>query len=336
MSPKVSIVMPVLNGERYIREAIRSIQAQTYKNFELLVVDDGSTDGTRAEVDRFRDKLDVKYIAHQERQGIARSMNDGVRHASGDLIGFLDHDDTWFPSFLEVQVGYLEQHPEVAMVHSDFQTIDASGQILEESVALARERKRPSGNVFRELFMDSFIVGNSVLIRKECFTRLGLFDEGLRWGDYQMWLRIAHVYRVDYVPQVLARYRQHATQSTRNVTVSVPDEDSVPMQAIKRLLGQYPEIAEELGKRTIRRRMASLYFDMAYTWLMAGASRNARICLVRAIRQWPADWRLYVTYAAAILTPRYFRPARKVWRAVRRIFAGPPHSGSTVAGQARP
>src|SRR4029077_3221779 len=126
--------------------------------------------------------------------------------------------------------------------------------VLEASVATSRGRTRPSGRVFPQLFLDSFIVGNSVLIRRECFDKLGIFDESLRWGDYHMWMRIARHYKVDYVPKVLTKYRQHPTQSTRSTFTSQPDSDSVGLQAIKKLLERYPEIHQELGKRTIRRR----------------------------------------------------------------------------------
>ena len=79
---------------------------------------------TLERVDAFRGQIEIRYVRHDDAAGIAASMNDGVRHATGDLIAFLDHDDTWFPEFLETQLTYLEAHPEVGMVHSDFQTID--------------------------------------------------------------------------------------------------------------------------------------------------------------------------------------------------------------------
>jgi glycosyltransferase involved in cell wall biosynthesis len=319
MKPKVSIIMPVLNGQRYIAEAIDSILAQTYSHYELLVIDDGSTDGTHERLGPFRDKMEIQYIRHDTRQGIPQSMNDGIRWASGDLISFLDHDDAWFPTFLETQVAYLEQHPDVAMVHSDFQTTDVNGNVLEESVARCRNRQRPSGHVFPQLFMDSFIVGNSVLIRKECFTRLGLFDESLRWGDYHMWMRIARHYRVDYVGQVLTKYRQHPAQSTRRDSVARPDEESVGLMAIKKLLESDPQIREEIGEKTIRRRMASLYFDMAYDWYGRGAFRNARICASRALRLWPSNWRSLVVYAGSLLKPSHAQALRQGWRRARGL-----------------
>jgi glycosyltransferase involved in cell wall biosynthesis len=314
--------MPVLNGERFIGEAIESIVAQTYPHYELIVIDDGSTDSTAERVAAFRGKLELQYVRHSERRGIAPSMNDGVRHATGDLIAFLDHDDAWFPEFLRTQVTHLEEHPEVGMVHSDFQTIDVDGNVMEESVAAARQRKRPSGWVFRELFLDSFIVGNSVLIRKECFARLGMFDESLRWGDYHMWMRIARHYRVDYVNKVLTKYRQHPTQSTRSTArVSRPDADSVGLQSIQKILQSYPEIRRELGPSTIRRRISFLYFDMGYAWSCKAAFENARVCLRQAIRTWPLDHRYYMHYAATLMRPSYSMMARRMWRRARLPFS---------------
>jgi glycosyltransferase involved in cell wall biosynthesis len=314
MKPKVSVVMAVLNGERFIDEAIQSVVDQTYKNVELVVVDDGSTDRTRERVELFRDRLDVRYVRHDKPRGIAPSMNDGVRHAAGDLIAFLDHDDTWFPEFLETQTTYLAEHPDVGLVHCDFQTIDPDGRVIHQSIATWRGRRRPSGYVFPQLFTDSFIVGNSVLIRKECFTRLGLFDESLRWGDYLMWMRIARHYRIDYVDKVLTRYRQHPTQSTRNLTADPPAAAPAALKAIERVLELHPEIRQELGERTIRRRIASFYFDRAYCWYTANDPTSARVCLRQALRLWPTNGRYLMLYVVSLLRPSQARRARLAWR----------------------
>jgi glycosyltransferase involved in cell wall biosynthesis len=317
VTPKVSIVMAVLNGERYIAEAIQSICDQTYDNFELLVVDDGSTDRTKEIAMSFSSTIDVKYIRHETCRGIAPSMNDGIRNASGDMIAFLDHDDTWFPHFLETQVRYMTAHPDVGMAHSDLQTIDHDGNVLEPSVAVCRNRVEPSGHIFRQVFLHSMICGNTVLIRKECFTRLGLFDENLKWGDYHMWLRIARHYKIDYVNQVLTSYRQHASQSTRSVAVKRPDQESVAMKAIDKLLEQYPEVYEELGRELIKRRRASLFFDLAYSWYSKREFRNARVCVRRAIRLWPTNLAFWTLYLTTMVRPGYADALRSIWRTLR-------------------
>lgn len=317
MKPNISIIMPVLNGEKYISEAIESILAQTYKDYELIVVDDGCTDRTYELVEGFSKRMNAKCIHHQGNQGIARSVNDGIRAVAGNFIAFLDHDDVWFPDFLETQVAHLNAHPDVGMVHADFQTIDDVGNVLEASVATCRKRARPCGYVFSALFLDSFVVGNSVLIRKECLDRVGGFDESLRWGDYHLWMRIARQYKVDYTDRVLTQYRQHAAQQTRDASVRPVQSDSAGLMAIRKILETYPEVRKELGARTVRRRMASLYCDMAYTWLSSGAIENARGSLVKAIRLWPTNLRYYAFYATSLLRPSHAMALKSAWRRMR-------------------
>lgn len=317
MAPTVSIIMPVLNGERYIAEAIESICRQTYSSYELLVIDDGSTDRTHEIVLGFAARLDLKCIRHETNQGITPSINDGIRRASGSFITFLDHDDLWLPEFLETQLTYLREHPDVGMVHSDIRTIDGDGNILEHSAAECRRRAQPSGFVFRDLFLHSMICGNSVMIRKECFDRLGLWDESLRWADYHMWLRIARHYKVDYVKKVLTAYRQHASQNTRSNASDPALESPSAVQTIERLLQDYPEIREELGEQTIRRRMASFHFDLAYNWFSKGESGRSRVCIRRALRLWPTNPRYLALYASTLLGSSQARAALEAWRRLR-------------------
>jgi hypothetical protein len=323
MKPKVSIIMPVLNGEKYIGEAVASILAQTYTGYELIIVDDGSTDSTPALLRSYGSKLKLTCVRHASPMGIARSVNDGIRHASGEFIAFLDHDDLWFPEFLETQVAYLERHSEAGMVHCDFQTVDAKGDIIESSVARCRNRRRPSGSVFSRLFMDSFIVGNSVLIRKACFDRLGLFDETLRWGDYHMWLRIARHYHVDYVDRVLTKYRQHSTQGTRDVAGRDPRAEPAALCAIRKFVEQHPDVVQELGAKVIRRRMGFCHFDEAYAWWLAGEKKNARICLRKAIRSWPTNLKYLGLYVVCLLPPPIADGLKQAWHALRRVAVSP-------------
>ncbi len=320
MAPKVSIIMPILNGQKYMGEAIESILNQTCQDFELIIVNDGSTDGTADQIQYYMSRANVRCIVHPTRQGVARSVNDGIRESHGEFISFLDHDDVWFPEFLETQMAHLRDHPDVGMVHSDFQTIDADGNILEASVATCRNRQRPSGHVFRELFLDSFIVGNSVLIRKECFERLGGFDEVIRWGDYHMWMRIARHYKVDYTPKVLTKYRQHGTQHSKGFSVEDPHMEPAGLMAIRNILEIYPRARQELGRKTINRRTAELLFELAYFWFTHGAARPARVPLAKAIRLWPTNRRFYVLYAATLLPPSLAEAGRKIWHALQRML----------------
>jgi hypothetical protein len=169
--------------------------------------------------------------------------------------------------------------------------------------------------------MDSFILATSVLIRKECFDKLGGFDESLIWGDYHMWLRIARHYRIDYVPKVLAKYRQHSGQNTRSLPDLRLDHDPVAISVLKKILELYPEARGELGEKGIRRRMAAVYFGAAYYWFEHRAFGNVRKCLTKAIRLSPTNSRYYALYAASLLAPAHAMAAREAWHRTRLQFS---------------
>jgi hypothetical protein len=224
---------------------------------------------------------------------------------------------------LEMQVNSLLRLPAAGMVHSDFQTIDPDGKVIEESVAKCRNRRRPSGKVFRELFLDSFIAASSVLIRKECIDRLGGFDETLLWGDYHLWLRIAWNYEIHYVPHVLVKYRQHGGQSTRSFTKPDLTQEPVSITAIKSVLEMYPEARQALGEQTIRHRMASIYFGGSYFFFDKGDFKYVRPYLKKAIGLQPLNARYLAVYAASYLTPSSVIAARKALHSVRSLFVSP-------------
>jgi hypothetical protein len=136
-----------------------------------------------------------------------------------------------------------------------------------------------------------------------------------------MWLRIARHYKIDYVPEVLAKYRQHASQDTRSLPGLRADEDPVAISALKKILELYPEARAEIGEKKLRRRMASVYFGGAYYWFEHQAFRNARMYLARAIPLWPSNSRYYTMYAASLLAPAHAMAARKAWHWGRSLFS---------------
>jgi len=308
-NPKVSVVMPVLNGEKYIVEAIDSVLNQIHGNVELIVINDGSTDRTESILASYGNR--IRCIRHERNMGIVRSMNDGVEAASGEFIAFLDSDDVWLPEFLQLQLEHLQKNTDVGMVHSDFMTIDENGTVLEHSVAKCRNRGvRPSGDIYPALFMDSMICGDAVLIRRECFEKLGSFDENLRFGDYDMWLRIAKSYRIDYQDAVLTKYRQHSTQSHRNTerTVAVnvpPSPDSCAVATLQKQLHLFPNVVREIGKGKIKRRLAQLNYEAALFWYERGIFQHARTCIVRSLRFRPSQLHRYLpVLMLTMLKPR--------------------------------
>ncbi len=207
---KVSVIIPAYNQGLYLKEAIQSVLDQTYPNFDLVIVDDGSTDDTAEVVHRFRDQR-IRYI-YQENRGLSAARNTGIQHSDGELLTFLDSDDLFFPDKLEVLVAELEQHPEVGFVAGQAVLIDEYGN--------------PLGEVFNTPLPDDparLLLWNplhvcSVMVRRSWIDQVGLFDERFRaYEDWDMWLRLARAgCPMRWMPHPVSMYRFHTSQMTQD------------------------------------------------------------------------------------------------------------------------
>ncbi len=203
---RVSIVIPTFNRAEYLEEAIESALKQTYKNCEVIVCDDCSTDSTQFVLEKYKDR--VKILSHHRNRGVSAALNSCIRAAEGDLISWLSSDDVYKPEKVEKQIRYLHEHPEIAMVYSDFDYID------ERSNVTGRANVKPLENPLEDLWNRNPINGCSAMFRKSCLERTGWFDEGLggRRGytaDGAMWHKIAYFYDIAYMDEPLLYYRVH-------------------------------------------------------------------------------------------------------------------------------
>jgi glycosyltransferase involved in cell wall biosynthesis len=273
--PKVSVVIPVYNSSAYIAEAIESVLGQTYTHFEIIVVDDGSTDKTQEILDRYRAKVKCFY---QENRGVSAARNVGVRNAKGELIAFLDADDVWLPGKLEKQVRFLTQHAEVPFIFGDTDLFNDSGTVIS---ALLRQKKMASQlpekefvvkNPFELLLDENFIPTSTGLVRRSVLMEAGGFDESLRSvEDRDLWLRIAIKHPMGCIPEVLSRKRLHA----ENIS-------SDQLKANQSLLRVYTKILDDpmMSKRVdyhfIKSRLADLHFSLGYGYFKKGMYPEAR------------------------------------------------------------
>jgi glycosyltransferase involved in cell wall biosynthesis len=200
--------MPAYNTASYIDEAIHSVVAQTRRDFELIVVDDGSTDATRDVAVRWAARDPRVRVIAQPNRGIAAARNTAMRHASGAVFALLDSDDAWMPGFLAVQMRQLDLDATVGVV---------TGNAYYRGGPMDGRPMRPLVTTSRRLTLNDLIADESAvcimaLFRREVVDRVGMFDERLRMNeDYQFWLRAAHAgFAVVQTPQVLGYYRRHA------------------------------------------------------------------------------------------------------------------------------
>ena len=207
--PRVSVIVPAYNQSQYLGEAIRSVLAQDYGDFEVVVVDDGSTDDTRAVATGTGDAR-VRYV-FQDNRGLSAARNTGIREARGSLLSFLDSDDAFLPRKLSLLVAALDERPDLGLVAGQAVLIDDRGQPLDEIF----DRGIPEDP--SELLLGNPLHVGSVLLRREWQERVGLFDESLRsYEDWDLWLRLVRAEcPTGWVPQPVSLYRFHGEQMTR-------------------------------------------------------------------------------------------------------------------------
>ena len=211
-NPLVSIIIPVFNGGDYLREAIESALAQTYENIEIIIVNDGSTDGgiTEAIIQSYGDKI---ISVEKENGGVASALNEGIRLMKGEYFSWLSHDDRYEPSKVEKQIQFLNKLKDpLAICYSDFVSIDQTGK----SICLNILGEIPPKKMLWRLLTDNGIHGCSLLIPHIAFQKVGLFDETLfHTQDFDMWLRLADICKFYYIPECLVHGRQHENQGCR-------------------------------------------------------------------------------------------------------------------------
>jgi len=273
---RVSVIVPVFNGEKYIGETLRSVFSQDYANLEVIVVNDGSTDATLQEILPFRDHSNFIYL-EQPNRGVSAARNKGLMCATGEFVAFLDHDDLWLPQKIRLQVEYLTSHPEVALVHSDYSAIDANGS----PTYLYRSPRWPTnveGYCFKDLFIRNRLALLTVMVRTACLDRVGEFNEKITAAeDYEMWLRLAWYYPFGYLSERLAYYRLHDSNASCNKL----NMELMELFVIDSILAKFPEVSRIIRRRLVRERLGELNYSVGslYMWLQRDFTTARRFYL---------------------------------------------------------
>jgi glycosyltransferase involved in cell wall biosynthesis len=195
--PKVSVVIPTYNRPSMLKEAVDSVLTQDFEDFELIVVDDGSTDGTAEEIERYGGR--VKLIQHSENRGVSAARNKGLLHARGKYIAFLDSDDLWVKGKLKIQVTFLDDNPHYPLCYTDEVWI-RKGRRVNPKVKHAKY----SGWIFEKCLPLCTISPSSAMMRKTLFSKVGLFDEALPvCEDYDFWLRVSARFPIFFINRKL-------------------------------------------------------------------------------------------------------------------------------------
>jgi glycosyltransferase involved in cell wall biosynthesis len=232
--PLVTIGVPNYNYAHFIEEALDGVAAQTYKNIELIIVDDCSTDDSIAVIEnwikRYSGSITINFIKNHDNLGLTKSCNVILKNARGKYFQPLDADDIIMPNKIEKQVNLLEANEDTALVYSNVFVINENGVITNPDYCnrIGYDKlNMPDGDIFNNLIDFNFISLPSVLINTECVRNEGGFDETLRVQDYFMWLRLAKKYTIRYMPDNLAYYRVHDASMSNKITTYLASADSV-------------------------------------------------------------------------------------------------------------
>lgn len=288
-APLVSVIVPAFNCEKYISEALDSIIRQDYPAMEILVVDDGSTDSTPEILQSYADTVT---ILQQINSGSAVARNRGMQTANGKYVAFLDSDDIWLEGKLRSQVDFLEENSEYGAVFTDWVCWhpDNSGNFQrrrfeEEEPILKRSF---SGWLFKDLVDDCIMWTGTVLIRREVYEKIGLFDRTLRRGqDYDYWLRIAEHFQAHKLDRVYAVYRMHDESITHK-----PKPINYQYRVLAAAISNHRQSSgnpQYLERRFVEGRLAKCCFTFAYQHYHAGSTWEALKSFLLSLRYNPAN-----------------------------------------------
>lgn len=238
----ISIITPTYNREAFLPAAIESVLAQSYKEFELIIVDDGSTDNSRELINIYAEKDSrIKYLYQEnQRQSVAR--NYALSVAKGDFICFLDSDNYWPSDKLEKSIKAFEVYPDADIVYGDCITIDEQGNELHR-----HNMRRYSGRIAALLLKDNFISMNTTMTRRKCFNEMGGMSGKRRVADdYDLWLKFSARYRFQYIPEFLAYYRVMENQISSNKKLRFETNEKIILD----FLTEYPDAVSKKERET--------------------------------------------------------------------------------------
>jgi glycosyltransferase involved in cell wall biosynthesis len=244
MAPLISIVVPAYNAERTILETIASVQQQTFSDFEIIIINDGSTDRTLELVQEIQDER-VKIFSY-ENGGLPVARNRGISHAKGEFIAFIDADDMWTSDKLELQLARLQQYPEAGVAYSWSRFVNEQGEL-----SYAVDDRHIEGNVYEKLLLNNFLNnGSSLLVRREAIDSAGEFDPTLKsCEDWDFYLRLAAKWSFVLVPKPQILYRQSSTAMTSKIDVM----ESAALITIERAYRAAPLKLQHLKNQTLAR-----------------------------------------------------------------------------------
>ena len=280
---EVAVIIPCYNAAPYLARALDSVFAQTYRDYCVYVIDDGSSDDTAAVLRSYDGRI---VILNQEHSGQAAARNRGIRLSDSPYVAFLDADDEWLPDKLERQVTMFREAPSNGMIYSDCFT---SGDGRSAGSYFARVGTPTGGRVFEQFLRTCGVFTPTVIVRRECLLDVGLFDESFQVGeDYNLWLRIAARWEVGVIPEVLVI--RHFTPGSLSLTTSREQVASNVITVFEKLLGACPNLSPR-ERHALRVAIGWRHYGYGSYLLAQGESRRSRLQFLKSWRYGVHNWR---------------------------------------------
>ncbi len=289
---KISAIIPAYNAGKYIRDALDSVLNQTYKEIEIIVVDDGSTDGTQEIV--LRHYPSVRYF-FQKNGGVAKARNRALREAQGVWVAFLDADDVWCADKIEKQVAHIETHPGVAWV--------VTNQVYFDEIGITghdpwKGERLFTGDLVKNLFTCSGITPSTIMVKRTVLEEVGYFEEGLRVGeDDNLWMRIAMRHPAAFIDEPLVMYRH----TPGSLTSGGEGLFHGIREHIELLYAKYPDIVARLGVSLIEEKQAQLYRDKGNGHFGRNELKEARRAYQKSLQYRPWNPRVFFYWCCSLL-----------------------------------
>jgi len=318
--PKVSVVIPTYNLAKYICETVDSVLMQTYKDFEIIIIDDGSKDDTKQVLSKYGSK--IKYI-YQDNRGVAAARNRGIRESKGEYVALLDADDLWLPEKLTQQVAMAEQNPQVSVFFSDAEVFDHRGLLKPSCRRSHNGQYAPGtfrykianavfndGSVFKGDFYVDLIMGNLItpgtaFIRKASLEQAGLFDETLTVvDDYDLGLRMARTNIFLYFNSVTARYRLRDDSASGKVNQRGFFYKIYDTKVLDKELRVCRPHHEDL----IKKRILESFKSAIWGYFNLGDFKKVRSLCMDSLRYNQFQAKLYLYFLATLLPVGFIRP----------------------------
>jgi len=272
----VSVVIPTYNRARFIAKAIASVLDQTYRDFEIIVVDDGSTDQTQEKLESYGDRI----ITHSytPNRGVSYARNRGIDLARGTYIAFLDSDDFWKPEKLKKQMEFLENHPEYSIVATQC-LVNLIDEDL-NTIKYLEKNELHHELTYAKIFQRPFIMPSSILMKKECFDVVGNFDENRRvLEDIDLYLRLAQKYKIGFINEPLTVFTRGHEKDRR---------ESLEVRCNRLEVSEKNYNPELIPKRLYKKRISSLHAHIGKHYIRRGEIQKGRQALTKALA---VDWR---------------------------------------------